>query len=86
MRTGKWRKPAFISLKTNFSKTCKPHISKKIRQETDRFITVLKIRVGGYIIAGNHLMLTSEHTAREIEQKGRKVIGMLNRGIRFTRR
>ena len=37
-----------------------------------------------YTIAGNHLMLTSEHTARDIEQKARKVIGMLKRGIKFT--
>lgn len=37
-----------------------------------------------YTIAGNHLMLTSEHTAREIEQKARKVIGMLKRGMKFT--
>ncbi len=37
-----------------------------------------------YTIAGNHLMLTSEHTAREIEQKAKKVMGMLKRGIRFT--
>ena len=37
-----------------------------------------------YTIAGNHLMLTSEHTAREVEQKARKVIGMLKRGIKFT--
>lgn len=37
-----------------------------------------------YTIAGNHLMLTSEHTAREIERKARKVIGMLKRGIKFT--
>ena len=37
-----------------------------------------------YTIAGNHLMLTSEHTAKEIEQKARKVIGMLKRGIKFT--
>lgn len=29
-------------------------------------------------------MLTSEHTAREIEQKARKVMGMLKRGIKFT--
>ena len=35
-------------------------------------------------IAGNHLMLTSEHTAKEIEQKSRKVMGMLKRGIKFT--
>lgn len=37
-----------------------------------------------YTIAGNHLMLTSEHTVKEIEQKARKVIGMLKRGIKFT--
>lgn len=37
-----------------------------------------------YTIAGNHLMLTSEHTARDIEQKARKVVGMLKRGIKFT--
>ena len=37
-----------------------------------------------YTIAGNHLMLTSEHTAKEIEQKARKVIGMLKRGVKFT--
>lgn len=29
-----------------------------------------------YTIAGNHLMLTSEHTAREIEQKAKKVMSM----------
>ena len=29
-------------------------------------------------------MLTSEHTAREIEQKAREVMGMLKRGIKFT--
>ncbi len=37
-----------------------------------------------YTIAGNHLMLTSEHTARYIEQKAKKVMGMLKRGIKFT--
>ena len=37
-----------------------------------------------YTIAGNHLMLTSEHTAKEIEQKARKVMGMLKRGVKFT--
>ena len=29
-------------------------------------------------------MLTSEHTANEIEQKARKVMGMLKRGVKFT--
>lgn len=37
-----------------------------------------------YTIAGNHLMLTSEHTVKEIENKARKVRGMLKRGIKFT--
>uniref|UniRef100_UPI0040578CE8 type III toxin-antitoxin system CptIN family toxin n=1 Tax=Acetatifactor sp. TaxID=1872090 RepID=UPI0040578CE8 len=37
-----------------------------------------------YTIAGNHLMLTSEHTVRTIEQKAKKVIAMLKRGIKFT--
>ena len=37
-----------------------------------------------YTLAGNHLMLTSEHAAREIEQKAKKVMGMLKRGIKFT--
>lgn len=30
-----------------------------------------------YTIAGNHLMLTSEHVARTIEQKAKKVLKML---------
>lgn len=37
-----------------------------------------------YTIAGNHLILTSEHTVKEIENKARKVRGMLKRGIKFT--
>lgn len=37
-----------------------------------------------YTIAGNHLMLTSEHTIKEIEQKAKKVMGMLKRGVKFT--
>ena len=37
-----------------------------------------------YTIGGNHLMLTSEHTANEIEQKARRVMGMLKRGVKFT--
>ncbi len=36
-----------------------------------------------YTIAGNHLMLTSEHTAKEIEQKAKKVMGMLKHGVKF---
>ncbi len=37
-----------------------------------------------YTIAVNHLMLTSEHTAKGIEQKAKKVMGMLKRGVKFT--
>lgn len=37
-----------------------------------------------YTIANNHLMLTSENSIIEIEQKAKKVIGMLKRGIKFT--
>lgn len=37
-----------------------------------------------YTIAGNHLILTSEHTVRALERKARKVIGMLKHGVRFT--
>ena len=29
-------------------------------------------------------MLTSEHTVKEIEQKAKKVMGMLKRGVKFT--
>ena len=36
-----------------------------------------------YTIAGNHLILTSEHTRRDIEQKARKVMNMLKRGVKF---
>lgn len=35
------------------------------------------------MIAENHLMLTSEHTAKIIEQKARKVLGMLKRDVKF---
>lgn len=37
-----------------------------------------------YTIAGNQLMLTSEHIAGIIEQKARKVMAMLKRGVKFT--
>ena len=37
-----------------------------------------------YTIAGNHLLLTSEHEVKALERKARKVLGMLRRGIRFT--
>jgi len=37
-----------------------------------------------YTVAGNHLMVTSEKTRREIERKAKKVVGMLKRGVKFT--
>lgn len=37
-----------------------------------------------YTIAGNHVMLTSEHTAKELERKARKVMKMLKHGVKFT--
>ena len=36
-----------------------------------------------YTIAGNHLMLTSEHIAKKIEQKAKKVRDLLNNGVKF---
>ncbi len=37
-----------------------------------------------YTIANNHLTITSEHSAREIEKKAKKVMIMLKRGVKFT--
>ena len=37
-----------------------------------------------YTIANNHLIVTSEHSALEIEKKARKVMNMLKKGIKFT--
>ncbi len=37
-----------------------------------------------YTIYGNHLILTSERTRKEIDKKARKVLGMLKRGVKFT--
>ena len=37
-----------------------------------------------YTIVNNHLMLTSEHSAREIEKKAKKVMNMLKKGVKFT--
>lgn len=48
MRTGKWRKQAFILSRINFLKICQTRISKVIRLKIDRIITVLKIQVPGY--------------------------------------
>lgn len=37
-----------------------------------------------YTIANNHLIITSEHSALEIEKKAKKVMNMLKKGIKFT--
>ena len=37
-----------------------------------------------YTIAHNHLVVTSEHSAIEIEKKAKKVMNMLKKGIKFT--
>ena len=37
-----------------------------------------------YTIAGNPMRVTSEHEAKAIEQKARKVLGMIKRGVKFT--
>ncbi|MCM1467311.1 MAG: hypothetical protein NC086_04120 [Alistipes sp.] len=50
----------------------------------DMFPITMKYIEREYTIAGNHLILTSEHTAKEIEQKAKKVMGMLKRGVKFT--
>ena len=36
-----------------------------------------------YTIAGNHLTVTSEHLAKEIERKAKKVLALLKRGIKL---
>lgn len=37
-----------------------------------------------YTIANNHLTVTSEHSAIEIEKKAKKVMNLLRKGIKFT--
>lgn len=36
-----------------------------------------------YTIAGNHLMLTSEHEVRTLEKKARKVLKLIRHGVKF---
>ena len=36
-----------------------------------------------FTIANNHLILTSEHSVKDIDRKARKVLGMLKRGVKF---
>ena len=37
-----------------------------------------------YRIAGNHMVLANEHVIKDVEQKARKVVAMLKRGVKFT--
>lgn len=37
-----------------------------------------------YTIANNHLVVTSEHSAIEIEKKAKKVMNLLKKGIKIT--
>ncbi len=37
-----------------------------------------------YRIAGNHMVLASEHVIKDVEQKARKVVAMVKRGVKFT--
>lgn len=37
-----------------------------------------------YTIAGNHLKITSEHLAKKIDKKARKVLSLIKKGIKFT--
>ena len=36
-----------------------------------------------YTIAGNHMMLTSEHSVKEIERKAKKIMALIKRGVKF---
>ena len=57
----------------------------RIENEENRMFPITEAYIEReYTIAGNHLMLTSEHTANGIEQKARKVMGMLKHGVKFT--
>lgn len=37
-----------------------------------------------YTIGNNHLIVTSEHSALEIEKKAKKVMNLLKKGVKFT--
>ena len=37
-----------------------------------------------YTIGGNHLKVTSEHLAKKIDKKSRKVLSLIKKGIKFT--
>lgn len=50
----------------------------------DMFPTTEKYIEREYTINNNHLMVTSEHSAIEIEKKAKKVMNMLKKGIKFT--
>lgn len=37
-----------------------------------------------YTVAGNPMMLTSEHVVSDVEKRARKIVGLLKRGFQFT--
>lgn len=37
-----------------------------------------------YAVAGNPMMLTSEHVVSDVEKRARKIVGLLKRGFQFT--
>ncbi len=49
----------------------------------DMFPVVDKYVEREYTIAGNHLKITSEHLAMEIDKKARKVLTLLKKGVKF---
>lgn len=37
-----------------------------------------------YTIANNHLIITSEHLAKELDKKAKKVMNLIKKGVKFT--
>ena len=50
----------------------------------DMFPVTIKYIERKYTIKENHLLVTSEHSAFEIEKKAKKVMNMLKNGVKFT--
>lgn len=36
-----------------------------------------------YTIDGNHMVLTSKHSVKEIERKAKKIMALIKRGVKF---
>ena len=88
-RIDKYKK--IIDKKTNEGKTCDIlHIVKlpNDRQTTfliqDMFPITEEYIEREYRIAGNHMILVSEHVNKELERKARKVVELLKAGVKFT--